>query len=66
MSCLLFIYSQDLIDVYNAEKLRLDILKAKNIHIQEAFMGSSDRFRLVQRKVLKMRLELEDAEKEVT
>lgn len=50
--------------MYNAEKLRLDILKAKHKNVQEAFMGSYDRFRHVQRKVLKMQTELM-AEKEL-
>ncbi|CAA7034455.1 unnamed protein product [Microthlaspi erraticum] len=30
----------DLIELYNSEKLRLDILKAKHKHVQEAFMRS--------------------------
>lgn len=51
--------------MYNSEKLRLDILRAKHEHVQEAFIRSYDRFRLAQRKVLQMQTELTETDKEL-
>ncbi|CAA7017784.1 unnamed protein product [Microthlaspi erraticum] len=56
---------EDLIDAYNLEKLRLDILKEKQKRVEEAFLGSFERFRLVHMKDIQLRSELVEADAEV-
>ncbi|CAA7023572.1 unnamed protein product [Microthlaspi erraticum] len=46
---------QDLLEVYNSEKRRLDLLQIKHKHVQKAFMASYDRFRSLQRHTLQLR-----------
>ncbi|CAA7045186.1 unnamed protein product [Microthlaspi erraticum] len=58
-------FLQDLIDAYNAEKLRLDILKEKQKRVEEAFLGSFERFRVVHRNSIQLRSELAEADAEV-
>ncbi|CAA7019831.1 unnamed protein product [Microthlaspi erraticum] len=45
----------DLLEMYNSEKRRLDLLQIKHKHVQKAFMASYDRFRSLQRHTLQLR-----------
>ncbi|CAA7050359.1 unnamed protein product [Microthlaspi erraticum] len=55
----------DLLEVYNSEKRRLDLLKLKHNHVQKAFMVSYKRFRALHRHTIQLREDMAACEREL-